>query len=148
ELAVIKEPNEIDFAGLEKTSTQLSAGLNQVYIDGVTLFRSSQYYQASILFQRILNDSPHSASLYLLGYCYYRMNEGEKAFLLCEQAERMQPKSNERCLLLLNIALKTGHFDRALMEICALYHNFPDDAAVRNLYQRINALTRGKAISM
>ncbi|MCI0604548.1 hypothetical protein L0156_16295 [bacterium] len=148
ELAVIKEPSEVDFAGLEKTSTQLSTGLNQVYNEGITLFKAGQYYQASIVFQKILNDSPHSASLYLLGYCYYKLNDGEKAFLLCDQAERMQPKSNERCLLLLNIALKTGHFDRALMEICALYHDFPDDPAVRNLYLQINSLKRGNAVRM
>ncbi|MCI0447166.1 zf-HC2 domain-containing protein, partial [bacterium] len=126
-LAVIKQPEDINFETLARTSIPLSTAGKEIYEQGVQFFKARNYDQAAIRFQSVLNTTPHSGSLFLLGFSYYGMGKEEQAFELCEQAEEMEPKANERCLFLVHIALKTGHFDRAIMEICGLYHDSPND---------------------
>ena len=148
-LAVIKNPEEIHFDSLERTSVVLSAESEKLYNRAVTLFRSHHFKDAAALFETVLKDSPrHSASLYLLGHTYYRLNEAEKAFQLCDRAEKIHPHTYERCVSLVHIALKTGHFDRALMEITVLYHEMPDSPEVQDLYRKITAISRGRTLKM
>src|SRR5262249_44289948 len=130
-------------------SIQLPTGLQQVYDQSVSLFKQGQFNNASKGFEKLLTDSPeHSASIYLLGYCYYKMNEPEKAFALCDRAEKIRPKSGERCLSLVHIALATGHYERAITEISALYHDFPDNPEISRLYHQITDLTKGREIEL
>jgi len=148
-LAHIKEPAEINFASLEQTSVTLPTSVEETYSDGVTSFRRGDFLQASRQFQQVLDQNPqHSASLYLLGYCFYKLNQPQKAFQLCDRAEAMHPHSYERCMSLVNIALKTGHYARALEEITTLYHEAPNQPEIRDMYFKISGLTRGRLLKM
>jgi hypothetical protein len=90
----------------------------------------------------------HSGAVYLLGYSYYQMNELEKAFELCNHAEEMTPKSLERCLTLVNVALKAGHYGRALDEISGLHHVAPDHPEIKATYEKIRAITQGRTLKL
>ena len=141
QLAVIKEPSQIDYAKLERSAAQLESEAQQQYQSGVELFQQGNFAEASRVFERLREKAPdHSASLFLLGYSYYKLNEPEKAFALCNQAEGIRPHSLERCMFLVNLALKTGHYERARLEITSLYHEVPDHPEIRSMYQRITAL--------
>lgn len=146
-LAEVKTPEEIDYAGLDQTSVQLPEATHTIYSTSVEMFKQGNFNEASRGFEKVLTEVPtHSASIYLLGYCYYKLGEPERAFQMCDRAERMEPKTGERCLSLVMIALKTGHYDRALMEISALYHDYPDNPKIKHLYDQITSLTKGRTI--
>ena len=76
------------------------------------------------------------------------MNEPERAFELCDRAEKIAPHSLERCLSLVNIALKTGHYRRALEEIHGLHHTAPDHPEIKKTYERITAISRGRTLRL
>lgn len=140
-LAVIKEPAEIDYAELDLTSKTLDEETKNHYVQAVSDFKAARYQQASVRFEQVLKAAPgHSGATYLLGYSYYKMNQPEKAFALCDQAEGMKPHAYERCMFLVNIALKTGNFRRAFTEISTLYHDAPEVPEVRDMYRKITAL--------
>ncbi len=144
-LAVIQEPGQIDYDDLISGSPTLPTSLQQNFDQSLHYFKAKDYRRASLLLERITKQDPtSSASFFLLGYCYYKLDMPERAFTLCDQAEQMHPKSYERCMFLVNIALRTGHYDRAITEIAAMYHEDPDDAGIRDLYQRIIAVTGGR----
>lgn len=144
-LAVIQEPDQIDYASVLSESPALSSSLQQNFDQALQYFKAKDYRRASLLLERITKQDPtSSASFFLLGYCYYKLDKPQKAFALCDLAEQMHPKSYERCMLLVNIALKTGHYDRAITEITAMYHEAPEDPGIRDLYQRIMTVTRGR----
>ena len=146
-LAVVKTPAEIDYASLDQTAVQLPEATQGIYSNAVAMFRQSNFKEASRGFEEVLSQVPgHSASIYLLGYCYYQLGVPERAFELCDRAEQMKPKSGERCMSLVMIALKTGHYDRALMEISALYHDYPDNPKIKYLYEQITSMIKGRAI--
>jgi tetratricopeptide (TPR) repeat protein len=148
-LAVIKEPEQIDFQALEQTAPPLPEKSRQQFEHAVEQFRSKNYQEAARLLEDTLREQPtHSASLFLLGYSYYKLGRPEKAFDLCDRAEQMFPKSMERCLFLVNVALKTGHFERAVAEIAALHHDAPDHPEVKQMYEEIQSLTRGRLIRL
>ena len=148
-LAVIKQPEQIDFAGLDLTSESLPFAVNPLYQQAKGLLKQHQFQEAAQNLEKVLQSQPdHSASMYLLGYCYYYLNEPEKAFALCDRAERIEPHAMERCLSLVNIALKTGHFARAFSEIHGLYHEAPEVPEIRDMYDRITALTRGRTLKL
>ena len=108
-------------------------------------FKQGNFRDASVIFEGIKKEDPkNSASLFLLGYSYYKMDEPEKAFAMCNLAEQIQPKSYERCMFLVKIALKTGHYDRALAEISSMYHEAPNYPPIRDMYRQITALTSGR----
>lgn len=140
-LAVIKEPAQIDFAGLESSSTALDPEAGALYAQAVAEFKSGQYQEAGGKLEEVLRRAPgHSGAVFLLGYSYYKIGEPQKAFDLCARAESIRPHSYERCMFLVNIALKTGNFRRAFTEISALYHEAPEDPGIRDMYQKITAL--------
>jgi predicted Zn-dependent protease len=76
------------------------------------------------------------------------MKEPEKAFALCDRAERMIPHSMELCLSLVHIALKTGNFGRAIQEISGLHHEAPNHPGVQAMYEQITSITRGNTIKL
>ena len=148
-LAVIKTPQQINYDSLRRSAFPLPASLEQKYEEGVKSFKAGNFKMAAQKLAKVVQASPdHSAALFLLGYCYYQLDEPEKAFELCDKAERMHPHDMERCLSLVNVALKTGHFGRAVQEISVLYHEAPNVPEVRDLYLRIHKLTSGKSIKM
>lgn len=148
-LAVIKEPAQINYESLSRTSPELSSDEEVVYEKAVAAFKNQDFRSAAAGFEQVTQRAPdHSASLYLLGYCYYKLNQPEKAFSLCDRAEKIQPHSYERCMSLVNIALKTGHFGRALQEIASLYHEAPKHPEIRELYFRILSITKGHQLTM
>jgi tetratricopeptide (TPR) repeat protein len=148
-LAVVHEPGQINFANLDQTSSPLPPDLAIQYEEAKTLLKQRKFENVAPRLEKIVDAEPHhSASVYLLGYCYYYLNQPEKAFALCDRAEQMHPHSLERCLSLVNIALKTGHFGRAVKEINGLYHEAPNVPQVRDLYQRISAITRGHTVKL
>ncbi|HET6267892.1 MAG TPA: tetratricopeptide repeat protein [Acidobacteriota bacterium] len=148
-LAVVKEPNQINYAALNQISVSLSPAIDAVYHEGLTAFQKGDFEAASSDFEKVLNSAPnHAASLYLLGYSYYYLKEPEKAFEFCDRAERSHPHSLEGCLSLVNIALKTGHFDRAIQEIYTLHHNVPEAPEVDRMYNQIMTLTRGREVKL
>ncbi|HJZ11961.1 MAG TPA: tetratricopeptide repeat protein, partial [Acidobacteriota bacterium] len=127
----------------------LNANGSLVYSQAVARFKAHEFDRAASLFQAVLQEHPeHSASLYLLGYSYYKLDQAEKAFQLCQRAEKIQPHSYERCMTLVHIALMTGHFDRALMEISALYHENPDQPEIRHMYGKMISITKGRSLKM
>lgn len=148
-LAKLERPERLDFAGLEKTSVKLPPETSEVYDEAIRRFQKGRFQEASLQFEDVLRAKPdHSASLFLLGYCYYEMGQPEKAFELCDRAEAIHPHSMTRCMSLVHIALKTGHFGRAVREINGLYHEAPNVPEVREMYQQITALTRGRTLQM
>lgn len=148
-LAVMKSPDDINFDSLNRALPQTPATVTARYDQGVSAFKQHDYQQASQKFEEVLKMSPaHSAALYLLGYSYYMMNQPQKAYALCDQAERMKPHSYERCMSLVNLALKTGHYGRAIQEISSLYHEAPDHPEIRRMYFRIMSLARGRQFTM
>ncbi len=148
-LAKLERPERLDFANLEKTSVKLPPETLEVYDEAVRRFQKGRFQDASLQFEDVLRATPdHSASLFLLGYCYYEMGQPEKAFELCDRAEAIHPHSITRCMSLVHIALKTGHFGRAVREINGLYHEAPNVPEVREMYQQITALTRGRTLQM
>ena len=84
----------------------------------------------------------------MAGYSYYKLDQLEKAFALCNKAEDMKPHAFERCMFLVHIALKTGNFDRALQEISALYHEAPTDPEINTMYHKIMNVVRDRSIRL
>jgi tetratricopeptide (TPR) repeat protein len=148
-LAVVKRPNEINFDRLRTSSVSLPEDLDRIYQDGVNSLRQGNFEESARDMEKVVASAPnHSGALYLLGYSYYQMRQTEKAFEICDRAEQMQPHDLERCLSLVQIALKTGHYGRAIREISALHHNAPDQPQVKVLYDQITSITRGKKIEL
>lgn len=148
-LAVIQQPEQMDYAKLDANTPALSPETEAVYREAVGSFRKRDFTHAASGFEKVLAASPHhSASLYLLGYAYYWLNEPEKAFALCDRAEGVRPHAYERCMSLVNIALKTGHFNRAVEEITALYHDAPDHQEIHRMYFSIMKLTQGRKLTL
>lgn len=148
-LAVIKEPQQVNFEALERTSPNLPAADSEIYQKGVILFKEQRFAEAAAALETVLRNNPaHSATQILLGYSYYKLGKPEEAFALCDRAEQAQPHSLERCLLLVNVALKTGHFDRAILEVSSLYHIAPEHPEVNRLYHRIHDLTKGRLLRL
>ena len=140
-LAVIKEPAQINYASLESTAAPLDSATGTLYEQAVAEFKSGQYQEAGAKLEEVLRRAPaHSGAVFLLGYSYYKMGEPQKAFELCDRAESIRPHSYERCMFLVNLALKTGNFRRAYTEISALQHEAPEDPGIRDLYRKITAL--------
>lgn len=147
--AVIKAPQEINFTALRDTSVALPEKMHGIYQKGVEALKRESYQEAIRHLEIVMTSHPdHSGAIYLLGYSYYQMQEPERAFELCERAERMSPHSLERCLSLVNIALKTGHFTRAIEEINGLHHAAPDHPEIKATYERIKAVTHGRTLRL
>jgi hypothetical protein len=141
-LARIQEPAQINYSALMETSEPLKEELQPTFEDGIKAFRSLQFDKARSDFETIVQKQPkHSASLFLLAHCYYKLNEPEKAFKLCSLSHDVQPHAYERCIFLVNLALKTGHFDHARLEIAALHHEAPDAPEVKRLFPEIMRLS-------
>jgi tetratricopeptide (TPR) repeat protein len=141
-LARIQEPDQINYSALMETSEPLKENLQASFEQGLQAFRSLQFDKASSDFENVVQKQPdHSASLFLLAHCYYRLNQPEKAFKLCSLSHDIHPHSFERCIFLVNLALKTGHFDHARMEIATLHHEAPDQPDVKRLYPEIMRLS-------
>jgi len=148
-LAVVKRPDQINFAALQKSSATLPEDMERLYQEGVNALKDGKFDEAAHAMERVVSYRPdHSAAIYLLGYSYYQLQEPEKAFQLCDRAEQMRPHDLERCLSLVNIALKTGHYGRAIREISGLHHSVPDQPEVKALYDRITSITRGKNVKL
>jgi tetratricopeptide (TPR) repeat protein len=148
-LAVIQEPEQIDMNSLLRTSPQLAPEFQADFQSAVVAFREKRFSEANQLFKKIADNNPqHSASLFLHGYSLYKLNHLDEAFALCDKAERIKPHSYQRCMFLVNLALKTGNFDRARMEISALYHEAPQVPEVNRLYHRIMDLTENRKIKL
>jgi tetratricopeptide (TPR) repeat protein len=141
-LARIQEPDQINYSALMETSEPLKENLQPTFEQGLQEFRSLQFNKASSAFEKVTQKQPnHAASLFLLAHCYYRLNEPEKAFKLCSLSHNIHPHSFERCIFLVNLALKTGHFDHARLEIATLHHEAPDQPEVKRLYPEIMRLS-------
>ncbi len=147
--AVIKTPDQIDYASLLNTSVSLPARMADVYQEGVESLKNRRFQEAIRHLEIVATAHPeHSGAVFLLGYSYYQMNEPEKAFELCDRAEKIVPHSVERCLSLVNIALKTGHFGRAIREISGLHHVAPNHPEVKKTYETITAITGGHVLKL
>jgi len=148
-LAVIKEPDQINYLDLKNSSVSLPDKMNVLYDHGVRAIRQRRFQEAIRNLELVSTAHPnHSASIYLLGYSYYQMNEPEKAFALCDRAEKIVPHSMERCLSLVHIALKTGNFGRAVQEISGLHHEAPNHPEVQAMYEQITSITRGSTLKL
>ncbi|MCI0604865.1 tetratricopeptide repeat protein [bacterium] len=148
-LAVIKEPDQINYVDLKNLSVSLPEKMEILYDHGVKALQQQRFQEAIRNFELVATAHPdHSAAIYLLGYSYYQMNEPEKAFALCDRAEKIIPHSMERCLSLVHIALKTGNFGRAVQEINGLHHEAPNHPEVKALYDQITSVTRGKILKL
>jgi tetratricopeptide (TPR) repeat protein len=148
-IAVIKEPDQINYAELKSSSVSLPEKMDILYEHGVRSIQQRRFQEAIRNLELVSTAHPdHSAALYLLGYSYYQMNEPERAFELCDRAEKIVPHSMERCLSLVNIALKTGHFGRAIQEISGLYHEAPNHPDVKAMYDRITSVTQGRTVKL
>ena len=144
-LGVIKPVSEINYADLQKTSASLTPASQSLYEEGVEHFKAGHFQHAVPYFEKVVQESPgHAGATFLLGYCYYALNQPEKAFELCDRAESIRPHSLERCMFLVNLALKTGNFNRAFEEISGLHHNVPDNPEVDRMYRSITALMTRK----
>jgi len=140
-LARIEEPDQINYSALMEKSEPLKEELQPTFEEGMQAFRGRQFDRASSDFEKVIQKEPnHSASLFLLAHCYYRMNQPEKAFKLCSLSHDIHPHAFERCIFLVNLALKTGHFDHARLEIATLHHEAPDQPEVKRLYPEIMRL--------
>ena len=147
--AVIKSPGQIDYSALSGSSPVLPEKMNDVYEQGVEALKKRRFQEAIRHLELVQTAHPgHSGAVFLLGYSYYQMNELEKAYELCDRAEKIGPHSLERCLTLVNIALKTGHYRRALEEISGLHHAAPDHPEVKQTYDRITAISRGRTLKL
>jgi Anaphase-promoting complex, cyclosome, subunit 3 len=148
-LAVVKEPDQIHYADLKNSSVPLPEKMNVLYEHGVRAIQQRRYDEAIRNLELVSAAHPdHSASIYLLGYSYYQMNEPEKAFALCDRAEKIIPRSMERCLSLVHIALKTGNFGRAIQEISGLHHEAPNHPGVKAMYEQVTSITRGNTLKL
>lgn len=147
--AVIKEPQDIDYIALQTSSVPLPEKMDGIYRKGVEALKGRRFQEAIRHLELVATAHPdHSGAIFLMGYSYYQMNEPQRAFELCDQAEKIAPHSLERCLSLVNIALKTGHYERALEEISGLYHAAPDHPEIKRTYDRIRAISRGRALRL
>jgi tetratricopeptide (TPR) repeat protein len=148
-LAQVKEPDQINFDALRVSSVALPQDMDRLYEQGVNFIKQGQFQEAAKALEQVASARPdHSGAIYLLGYSYYQLREPDKAFAFCDRAEQMRPHNLERCLSLVHIALKTGHYGRAIREICGLYHEAPDQPQVKELYEQITSVTRGKTIKL
>jgi len=148
-IARVQEPGEINYAALRSSSVDLPDEVEDIYDQGVNSLKQGRYEDALRAMQRVTESVPeHSGAVYLLGYSYYQMREMEKAFEYCDRAEKIRPHNIERCLSLVNIALMTGHYGRAIREISGLNHEVPDHPQVKALYNQITSITRGKTIQL
>ena len=148
-LAQVKEPDQINFDALRVSSVALPQDLDRLYEEGVNSIKQRRFRDAAKALDRVASARPdHSGAIYLLGYSYYQLRELDKAFAFCDRAEQMRPHNMERCLSLVHIALKTGHYGRAIREICGLYHEAPDQPQVKELYEQITSITRGQTIKL
>ena len=144
-LAVIQEPEQINYASLLESSEPLKEDLQPLFDQALEAFRTHRFNDAKHHLEKIRQDHPHhSAALYLLAYSYYKLNQPKKAFELCSLSESIRPHSYERCMFLVNMALKTRHYDRARLEITTLYHEAPDAPDVKRLYHAIMQLTENR----
>lgn len=144
-LGVIKPASEINYAELQKTSAPLTPASQNLYEQGVEHFKVGHFQHAVAYFEKVVQESPgHAGATFLLGYCYYELNQPQKAFELCDRAESIRPHSLERCMFLVHLALKTGYFNRALEEISGLHHAVPDNPEVDRMYRSITALMTRK----
>lgn len=147
--AVIKPPEHIDYPALKSSTVVLPAKMSGIYEQGVNALKQSRFQEAIRHLELVATAHPeHSGAVFLLGYSYYQMNDPERAFELCDRAEKIAPHSLERCLSLVNIALKTGHYRRALEEISGLHHAAPDHPEVKQTYDRITAISRGRILKL
>ena len=147
--AVIKTPDQIDYVSLNETSIPLPQKMEGVYQEGIRSLKDGKFQESIRHLELVATAHPdHSGSIFLLGYAYYRMNEPQKAFEMCDRAETMAPKSLERCLSLVNIALKTGHYGRAIREISGLYHMAPNHPGVKETYDRVMTITQGRSLKL
>jgi hypothetical protein len=143
-LAVIQEPEQINYASLLETSEPLRQDLQPLFDQALEAFRTHRFIDAKHHLEKIRQTHPrHAAALFLLAYSYYKLNEPQKAFELCSLSESIHPHSYDRCMFLVKIALKTRHYDRARLEISTLYHEAPDVPEVKHLYHEIMRLTDG-----
>jgi tetratricopeptide (TPR) repeat protein len=148
-LAQVKEPDQINFDALRVSSVALPQDMDRLYEEGVNSIKQHRFQDAAKALEQVASARPdHSGAIYLLGYSYYQLRELEKAFALCDRAEQIRPHNMERCLSLVHIALKTGHYGRAIREICGLYHEAPDQPQVKELYEQITSITRGQTIKL
>jgi len=148
-IAEVKQPEQINFELLLSSAPSLPEETNAMYLRAVQHLKSRNYQEAAGMLEKVIAASPdHSGAVYLLGYTFYQLNQLEKAFELCDRAEQMQPHSMERCLSLVHIALKTGHYGRAIQEISGLHHEAPNHPEVTALYQRITAITKNHTIGL
>jgi tetratricopeptide (TPR) repeat protein len=148
-LAQVKEPDQINFDALRVSSVVLPDDMDRLYEQGVNSVKQGRFQDAVNALEQVANARPdHSGAIYLLGYSYYQLREPEKAFAFCDRAEQMRPHNLERCLSLVHIALKTGHYGRAIREICGLHHEAPDQPQVKELYEQITAITRGETVKL
>ena len=144
-LAVIQEPEQINYASLLESSEPLKEDLQPLFDQALEAFRTHRFNDAKHHLEKIRHKHPHhSAALYLLAYSYYKLNQPQKAFELCSLSESIRPHSYERCMFLVNLALKTRHYDRARLEISTLYHEAPDAPEVKRLYHAIMRLTENR----
>ncbi|HSE41529.1 MAG TPA: CDC27 family protein [Acidobacteriota bacterium] len=142
-LAAIPDPSQINYASLLETSQPLKEDLQPLFDQALKEFRTHRFKAARYHLERIRSNSPkHAATLYLLAYSYYKLNQPQKAFELCSLSESIHPHSYERCMFLVKIALKTRNYDRARLEINTLYHEAPDAPEVSHLYHEIMRLTK------
>jgi tetratricopeptide (TPR) repeat protein len=147
--AVIKQPDQIDYFALQGSSSLLPEKMTGIYEQGVEALKQQRFEEAIRHLELVARAHPeHSGAVFLLGYSYYQMNEPQRAFELCDRAEKMLPHSLERCLSLVNIALKTGHYRRALEEISGLHHAAPDHPEIKQTYERITAISRGRILRL
>jgi tetratricopeptide (TPR) repeat protein len=147
--AVVKEPDQIDYSALKRSSVPLPQKMNVIYEQGIEALKQRRFQEAIRHLELVATAHPdHSGALFLTGYSYYQMNVPERAFELCDRAEKMSPHSIVRCLTLVNIALKTGHYRRALEEISGLHHEAPDHPEVKQTYDRITAISRGRTLRL
>jgi hypothetical protein len=144
-LAVIQEPEKINYASLLETSEPLKEDLQPLFEQALEAFRTHRFNDAKHHLEKVRQKHPtHAATLYLLSYSYYKLNDPQKAFELCSVSESIHPHSYERCMFLVKIALKTRNYDRARLEISALNHEAPDAPEVKRLYQAIMRLTESR----
>jgi hypothetical protein len=146
-LAVIPDPAQINYASLLETSEPLEEDIQPLFDQALKEFRLHRFTGARYHLERIRSSHPkHAATLFLLAYSYYKLNQPEKAFELCSLSESIHPHSYERCMFLVKIALKTRNFDRARLEIATLHHEAPDAPEVDHLYREIMRLTKTKRL--
>src|SRR5262249_29702569 len=61
-LAVVKEPNQINYAALNQISVSLSPASDAVYHEGLTAFQKGDFEAASSAFEKVLNSATNHAA--------------------------------------------------------------------------------------